>query len=177
MNTRDTVPARASEPRTRYSVWAGYAACAWGCLFAAISFYWGLGGTLGLDTIGGSIEKLGRAHDPTMLAAVWGTGFLKVLGALLAVALVHPWGRRLPRRPVLAMSWGAAVLLTGYGGVLVAVEALVASGAVEPRSAIDRTGLLWHLYLWDMSFLVWGFLFGVAAWHYTRTTGKTSADG
>ena len=45
-----------------------------GVAFAAISFYWGIGGTLGLDTLGGSIESLAQAHDRTLLVAVWVTG-------------------------------------------------------------------------------------------------------
>ncbi len=67
--------------------WAGYVACLWGLAFAAISFYWGMGGTLGLDSLGGSLERLARAHDRTILIAVWVTGFLKVLVALLGLAL------------------------------------------------------------------------------------------
>ncbi|MEP7025359.1 MAG: DUF3995 domain-containing protein [Actinomycetota bacterium] len=151
--------------------WAGYAACAWGLLFAVVSFYWAAGGTAGADTVGGSIERLARAHDPAIVAALVLTGLLKVVGALLALALVRPWGLRLRprlRRATRALAWTAAVLLTLYGGVLVAVEALVATRVIRPSGAVDWTALLWHLYLWDMSFLLWGLLFGVAAWHYAR---------
>jgi hypothetical protein len=148
-------------------VWAGYAAFAWGLLFAGISFYWALGGGLGVDTLGGTLEQLARARDPAIIAAVWVTGFLKVGGALLALALVEPWGRRLPRPLLLLLGWGAAAVLTLYGGVLVTSEALVATGLVRPAD-VDWKPLLWHLYVWDMSFLVWGVLFGLAAWWRTR---------
>jgi hypothetical protein len=121
-----------SNPRggrgTRWPL-AGYAACGWGLLFAAVSFYWAAGGTAGADTVGGSMEKLGRAHDPGIVAAL---------------------------------------LLTLYGGILVAVEALVATHVIRPSGTVDWKALLWHPYLWDMSFLLWGLLFTVAAWHYTR---------
>jgi uncharacterized protein DUF3995 len=157
------------DPRSSAIAWAGYAACGLGLIFAAVSFYWGAGGTLGLDTIGGAIERLGRARDPRILAAVWVTGVLKVLGGLLALALVGAGAKWLPRWPVALLGWGAAVVLTVYGGSLVASEALVASGAIRPATPVDWKPLLWHLYLWDMSFLVWGLLFGVAAWQYTRT--------
>ena len=153
-------------------VWAGLAAFAWGLLFAGISFYWGLGGTLGLDTIGGELERLGRSRDPAIIAAVWVTGVMKVAGAVLALALVEPWGRRLPRPLLLLLGWGAAAVLTLYGGTLVASEALVASGLVRLH-AVDWKPLLWHLYLWDMSFLVWGILFALAAWHRTRTVSRS----
>jgi hypothetical protein len=157
--------------RAAQLVWAGYVAFAWGVLFAGISFYWAAGGTLGADTVGGSIELLGRARDPVLIAALWIAGFLKVLGALLALALVQPWGRRLPRPLVLLLGWGAAVILTLYGGINVVGEALTASGLVRPRT-VDWKPLLWHLYVWDMSFLVWGILFVLATWHYTRAAGR-----
>jgi uncharacterized protein DUF3995 len=150
-------------------VLAGYVAFAWGLAFAAISFYWGVGGTLGLDTIGGSLERLARAHDRTSLIAVWVTGFVKVAVALLALALAGTWAARLPRRPVTVLGWVAATFLTLYGGILVVAEALVAIGAITPAQPVDWKPLLWHLYVWDMSFLVWGILFGVATWHFSRT--------
>ena len=150
-------------------VWAGCAACAWGLAFAVISFYWGLGGTLGLDTVGGSIESLARAHSRTILIAVWVTGFLKILGSLLALALTRTWTARLPSRPITVLGWVAAASLTLYGGILVVAEALVAIGAIKPAQPVDWKPLLWHLYVWDLSFLVWGILFGVATWHYGRT--------
>ncbi len=148
--------------------WAGYVAFVWGFAFAGISFYWAAGGTLGIDTIGASIERMGRAHERTVLIGVWATGFLKVLGALLALALVRPWGIRLPRRLIAVLGWGAAVLLTLYGGIWVVVEALVASGALKPAEPVDWKPLLWHLYLWDMSFLIWGLLFALAAWQFSK---------
>lgn len=161
-------------PRFRVATWAGYAACAWGLIFAGISFYWAAGGTLGLDTIGGSLEQLGRAQDVRLRGAVLGTGFLKLAAALLALALVSPSARRLPRRLVLLLARGAAALLTIYGGVLVTVEALVASGALKPATPVDWKALYWHLWLWDMSFLVWGLLFGLATWHHARTPRQDS---
>ncbi len=161
----------ATARRTQRAVgfWPGYAACAWGLAFAAISFYWGIGGTLGLDTLGGSLESLAKAHDRIILIAVWVTGFLKFLGSLLALALAGMWTARLPRRPVTVLGGVAAATLTLYGGILVVSEALVTIGAIKPTQPVDWKPLLWHLYVWDLSFLVWGILFGVATWHYSMT--------
>jgi hypothetical protein len=149
-------------------VWAGYLACGWGLAFAAISFYWASGGTLGVDTVWGSLT-MSPSQRATLLVAAWVTGFLKVIGALLALLLVARWGSRLPRRPIAVLGWGAAGLLTLYGGLNVLGEALTASGVVKPSEPVDWKPLLWHLYLWDMSFLIWGILFALAAWQFTRT--------
>ena len=42
-----------------------------GILYAAVSVYWGIGGTWLLDTVGGSLERRGRAGDAGVLLAVW----------------------------------------------------------------------------------------------------------
>jgi len=116
---------------------------------------------------------MGRAHNPIVFAALWATGILKLLGALLALSLVSDWSTRLPRRPLALLGWGTAVLLTGYGAVLVGAEGLVASGILKPAGPVAWKALLWHLYVWDMSFLIWGLLFGLAAWRFTMTTRTT----
>jgi hypothetical protein len=149
-------------------VLAGYLACGLGLAFAAISFYWGSGGTLGIDTVWGS-TAMTPTQRTSLLVAVWITGFLKVIGALLALALVSGWGMRLPRQPIKFLGWGAAVLLTLYGGINVIAEALTVSGLIKPAGPVDWKPLLWHLYVWDMSFLIWGILFGLATWHSTAS--------
>jgi hypothetical protein len=47
-------------------------------LYAVPSFYWALGGTAGLDTVGGAIEPLGRSRYPAGVALGIGAGVLKV---------------------------------------------------------------------------------------------------
>lgn len=154
------------------TAWAGYSACVLALLYGAMSFYWAAGGTLGLDTVGGQLEELGRARGPALISLVWATGVLKVLAGLLALALVRPWGRLLPRRVMLAASWGGAVLLTCYGGFMVAGQTLVVSGVIPASPTADWTALWWHLLLWDPWFLLWGLLLGLAAWHYTRESRR-----
>ncbi|WP_019545470.1 DUF3995 domain-containing protein [Streptomyces sulphureus] len=144
------------------SAWPGYAAFALGLLYAAVSAYWAAGGTAGLDTVGGELARSARARDPGMVAVLWLTVGLKLLAALLGLALVRPsW--RMPRRLLLPLSWVAAVVLTAYGGLLVGGQALVKAGAVEASSDMDWTAFDWHLFLWDPWFLIWGLLLCLAA--------------
>jgi hypothetical protein len=161
--------------RSRATAWAGYAACALALLSAVPSFYWALGGTAGLDTVGGAIEELGRTRAPAGVALGIGAGVLKVAGGLLALALVREWGRSIPRRLLLGVAWAASMALTAYGGLLVAVGALVLTGVISPSGPVDRTALQWHVLLWDLWFLVWGLLLGVAAWHYGRQSHDRGA--
>jgi hypothetical protein len=158
--------------RSHPTAWAAYAACALAWLSAVPSFYWALGGTAGLDTVGGAIEQLARTRDPAGIALGLGAGVLKVAGGLLALALVRPWGQAIPGRLLGGVAWAASVVLTGYGGLLVAVGALVLGGLISPAGPIDRTALRWHVFLWDLWFLVWGLLLGVAAWQYGRESRR-----
>jgi hypothetical protein len=161
--------------RPRATAWAAYAACALSLLSAVPSFYWALGGTAGLDTVGGAIEELARTRDPAGVALGIGAGVLKVAGGLLALALARPLGRAVPRRLLLGAAWAASTVLTAYGGLLVAVGALVLTGVIRPSGQVDRTALRWHVLLWDLWFLVWGLLLGVAAWHYGRQSRDRGA--
>jgi hypothetical protein len=172
LNTHTPVPQTAAKAATRATgpsfAWAAYAACVWGLIFAGISFYWSLGGRGLLDTVGGAIQRRALAGDSGLEAVVWVTGVLKVVGAGLALALVRPWGRRLPRRSVVWLSGAAAVLLTLYGGLLEVGNALVATHVLKPSQPIEWKALWWHLWVWDSSFFVWGILFALALVGFRR---------
>jgi hypothetical protein len=161
--------------RSRTTTWVAYTACALAWLNAVPSFYWALGGTAGLHTLGGAIEELARSRDPAGVALGIGAGLLKVAGGLLALALVRPWGRAIPRRLLGGAAWAASAVLTAYGGLLVAAGALVLGGLISPSGPVDRTALRWHVLLWDLWFLVWGLALGVAAWHFGRESRSRGA--
>jgi uncharacterized membrane protein len=175
MTEQPTVHQPAASTRPPRTAWAAYAACALALLSAIPSFYWAAGGTIGLDTVGGAIEELARARDPFGVALGIGAGVLKVAGGVLALALVRPWGRWVPRRLLGGVAWVASVVLAVYGGLLVVVGALVLAGVIRPAGPVDRTALWWHVLVWDLWFLVWGLLLGVASWHYGRQSRDRGA--
>lgn len=86
----------------------------------------------------------------------------KLIGALLALALVRPWGQRIPRRLLLITGAAAAVVLVLYGAVEMLGEALVETGAIRPSGHVDWRALRWHLGVWDLWFLAWGVALAVA---------------
>jgi hypothetical protein len=154
--------------------WAAYGACALAFAYAGVSLYWALGGTGGLNTVGGFAERAARSPGRAALTLIWATVVVKVLGGLLALSLVRPWGASVPRRLVLLAGTAASALLIMYGGVLVIAAVLVETGVVRPGTPIDWRGFRWHLGLWDLWFLIWGVLLGIAVWRFHRDGGSAA---
>ena len=130
---------------------AALAAAALAFASAAVSLYWTLGGTGLLDTVGGEIERLARERSAAAIAVVGATAVAKLLAGALALALLRSdW------RPLFRAAIGGGALLALYGGVLVVAGALVLAGAIDSSEPVDEYALRWHVFLWDMWFLVWG---------------------
>lgn len=156
------------EEGPRLARWAAYGAAVAAFAYAAVSLYWAAGGTAGLSTVGGPAEKMARSGGAAAAAVIVVTVLLKTAGGLLALAMVRPWGNRLPGRALGIAGLAASAVLLVYGAVEVAGEALAETGTVRvPRSA-DWTALRWHLGLWDPWFVVWGLLLAAATWGYRR---------
>lgn len=156
-------------PRSHASV--AYAAAVTALSFAGVSLYWAAGGTAGLDTLGGSIERDAFSRQPGLVLLLWLAVLFKVAGGALALALVQAWGRRFPRRVLLAAAWGGAGMLTLYGATQTGLVTLMWSGAYDnPSQDFSSSELRWRMLLWEPWFLVWGLLLGLAAWQYGRRT-------
>jgi Protein of unknown function (DUF3995) len=129
---------------------------------AAVSCYWTAGGTFLLDTVGGAIEELARERSLGAVALGAATVVLKIVAGFLALALPHPPADAFRRRALILANGVASAILCSWGGVNVVVGALVLGGAVSPSDDIDRYALRWHVFLWDMWFLVWGVTLALA---------------
>jgi hypothetical protein len=149
---------------------AAYAAAIVAFGYALMSLYWALGGHGLVSTIGGYVEQFARRGGVLAVLVALAAALAKVAGGLLALALVRPWGRVVPRRWLLIGSAGASVLLVVYGGLYVLLGALVLSGVIHPAGSVDRTALRWHVGVWDLWFLVWGILLALAAAGFWRRT-------
>jgi hypothetical protein len=158
--------------RGRSPAWAGYAASAWAVAYAVgVRGYQGLGGTVGLA---GRFEDPAGMREASLIAAA---GILLVgLGAL---ALVRPWGLRLPRWLVIVpaltgSAYAAAHALTAY-----VTKPLDALGLVELQfdgwaRRNPTAQLLWDLLLYEPWFLGLGILVSLGAVHHHRRTGGSA---
>jgi Protein of unknown function (DUF3995) len=162
--------ARAASGRWAVGTVAAYAAAIVAFAYALVSLYWALGGHALVTTVGGYVEQFARRGGAVPVLIALAAAAAKVAGGLLALAMVRPWGRMVPRRWLLVGSSVASVLLVGYGGLNVLAGALVLLGVIHPAGAVDRTALRWHVGVWDLWFLVWGILLALAAIGYRRRT-------
>ena len=155
-----------------------YAAAVVAFAYALMSLYWAVGGHALVSTIGGYVEQFARRGGALPLLVALAAALAKVAGGLLALALVRPWGRVIPRGWLLSGSAGASALLVASGGLTVLLGALVLSGVIHPAGSVDRTALRWHVGVWDLQFLVWGILLAPAiAGYWRRTATRTRRDG
>jgi Protein of unknown function (DUF3995) len=154
---------------------AAYAAAIVAFMYALVSLYWAVGGHGLVSTVGGYVEQFARRGGAVAVLVAVAATVAKVAGGLLALALVRPWGRVVPRRWLLLSSTGASVLLVAYGGLNVLVGALVLSGVIHPAGSVDRNALRWHVGVWDLWFLVWGIFLALATIGYRRQTAHRNA--
>ena len=145
---------------------AAYAAASWAFVFAAMSFYLALGGGVGIGSQAVSIRE--QVDDPEFVAVLWATGVLKVVAGVIALALVRPWGRRIPRRALLVLAGGTAGLLLLYGGLGWAQAVLWETGVHEIPASVGATASRWKLLFWEPFWLLGGVLFLLAVLQFRR---------
>jgi hypothetical protein len=139
---------------------------------AAVTAFWLLGGTLGLDTVGGEIEEQARERSAAALAVLAVTLLAKLAAGGLALALAD--SRTRGKRPVITLGLVGGVGLALYGGVLVIAGALALTGVVDSAGR-DEYALRWHVFFWDLWFFVWGVALTLAAVS-ARRLGAASVD-
>jgi Protein of unknown function (DUF3995) len=150
---------------------AALAAAALAFAAAAVSLYWTLGGTGLLDAVGGEIERLARERSAPAVAVIAATAVAKLLAGALALALP-----RSDRRPLFLVAIGGGALLALYGAVLVVAGALVLAGAIDPSDPVDEYALRWHVFVWDMWFVLWGVALALAGVLARRRQAATDAS-
>ena len=90
-----------------------------------------------------------QVDDPEFVAALWVTGLLKVVAGVIALALVRPLGRRVPRRVLSVLAGGAAALLLLYGGLGWVQAVLWETGVHDIPASVGSTAARWKLIFWD----------------------------
>lgn len=162
MATATTTVRRVRQGQGQRQTWPGYAAAGAALAYAAPHFWWGAG-------IGATFPgDFAAAPHGTWEAAVgyWVMGAVAVAGAAVALALVRPWGRRLPRRTLCTVALTASVGMTLWGFTYFALQYLLAADRVVSAPAFAAKDAhpqaAWGLF-WYGLFVLWGLMLGLAA--------------
>jgi hypothetical protein len=152
--------------------WAGYAAFAWAVAYAVgVRGYQGLGGTLG---IAGTFEDPAGMRRASLVA---GVGILLV--GFAALALVRPWGLRLPRWLVIIPALTGSAYAASHALTAYVTKPLDALGLIHLQfdgwAQRDETAqFLWDLLFYEPWFLGLGVLVTLGTLHHHRRTGGSA---
>ncbi|MEV8097696.1 DUF3995 domain-containing protein [Kitasatospora sp. NPDC085879] len=155
----DGTPPTVSLPAIRRA--AAWAACAWATAFSLIHLYWLLGGRAGLPA-GHSLY----ANTPLLVIDIVAIP-LCAAAAAFALALVRPWGTRLPRRLHTTALWATTALLILHAAPSVPDWVALAAGT---RTTADLDAMVRFAALfYEPFFMTGGLLFALAS---LRTPGR-----
>lgn len=132
---------------------------AWGIAHAALSAYWTVGGTVGLELFSDALVQAAQEGDATFRLVAGGSAALALIAVMLAAAVA--FGRLSARLAVTAVA-PLGVLLLVYGSAAIVHVAFVEAGVLENPSAGD--GIRWWLLLWQPLFFLGGGLLVALAW-------------
>lgn len=140
----------------------------WTVVFAGMSFYWAMGGLLGLKSLGGSIYEMSQDPSPSFVTIVWLTGFLKLLGLILLSLLLVQWNKQIMSGLLYYATRIAGVFLFLYGLLNFITITMSALGILE--FDLDSYATFWRLVFWEPFWMVGGvfYFFAVRREGYRR---------
>ncbi len=143
--------------------WPAYGAALWALIFAGVHIAWAAGWHIGLRA-----EQAQKAFNQRwFLIYDLVVAAMCVVAVPVALALVRPWGRRLPARLPGLLAWGGtALLVLRSGGSIIQLLYKVLKGSFVANP----------MYLWEAWFYLGAVLFGVSAWKFSAAQKTFSAE-
>jgi hypothetical protein len=135
--------------------WAGYCAASWALSFAVLHIVWAAGWHIGLQA-----EQARKAFEQHwFLAYDLVVAILCLIAVPVALALVQPWGHRLPRWALGLLAWGGTAFLALRSGTsIMQIVYKIAKGTFAAQP----------LHLWELWFCIGAVLFGLSTWNWTH---------
>lgn len=121
---------------------------------AAFSFYWAVGGTWLLDTVGQWAVEAQRETPGLALAVLLSITAVKVAAAIVPVAAEY---RKLNhRRFWRAICWIGGLRIAIYGAFNTVVALAVLARVIQPVGGYDTRSMIGHAFIWGPWFFLWG---------------------
>jgi len=134
-----------------------YLGITWTLLFAVMSFYWAMGGMIGVRTLGGSIYEMVLNPSQSFIIIVWITGFIKILGALMLTLLLVKWRNSKIQMILYFIAKLSGIFLVLYGLLNFVVIFL---GAIQVLSyEMDLYTTFWRLAFWEPYWIIGGIFY------------------
>lgn len=158
----------ATAVRSHTPTWAAYAACAWCAAYVLPHLYLALGGTAILPTFNPAV-----AGVPQLRQINWIASLVLAAAAVLPLAFVQPWGRRIPRWMLLSAAWLGCVVPAAHGlyGIVDRANIIAGLTPLDARAFTlpQDSWVLWDLLVYEPWFLIAGILFGLSGWYFPST--------
>lgn len=126
----------------------------WTVIFACMSFYWAMGGMLGVRSLGGAVYEMSLNPDPSFVTIVWVTGFIKLLGLVLLVMLLVQWTKPLMTNMLYYLTKIAGVFLFLYGLLNFITISMSVFNILD--FDLDSYATFWRLVFWEPFWMVGG---------------------
>ncbi|RDW20033.1 hypothetical protein CWR48_06820 [Oceanobacillus arenosus] len=122
-----------------------------------MSFYWAMGGMIGVRSLGGAIYEQALDPEPSFITIVWMTGFIKLLGALLILMLLVKWRESRIRMILYLIIKITGVLLFLYGSLNFITITLSTVDLLEFQ--LDSYATFWRLLFWEPFWMFGGIIY------------------
>ncbi|WP_010269168.1 DUF3995 domain-containing protein [Paenibacillus senegalensis] len=129
----------------------------WTVIFSGMSFYWAMGGQLGLKSLGGSIYEMSQNPDPSFVRIVWLTGFVKLLGIPLLLGLYVKWKKPIAAKAFYYVTKAAGICIFLYGFLNFITIALSALGILD--FDLEASATFWRLVFWEPFWMIGGMFY------------------
>mgnify|MGYP001171381186 CR=1 FL=1 len=129
----------------------------WTGLFAAMSFYWAMGGSFGIKSLGGSIYEQSLNPEPSFIIIVWITGFVKLLGVVLLCMLLVSWQSNWIKKSLYFTTKIVSIFLFLYGLLNFITITLSALDILD--FDLDSNATFWRLVFWEPFWMLGGIFY------------------
>ncbi|WP_255167082.1 DUF3995 domain-containing protein [Natrononativus amylolyticus] len=152
-----------------------YLAGVWWFVFAAVSAYWAVGGTLGVSTLWGGTAELSGSRAPWIVTLLWGSSVLTFVLGVLSLAIVRPWGRYVPDEVRHASAFIVGLTLVPFVAVETLLRGVVLAGVLDPE-VLTQTAVAWRLLFWNPWWVLGVLLYCVGAWIDSYTADQPATE-